>query len=232
MLPTPANSIAVSGEDSMSKFSRLMGTALTLSAFTCSTSAIAVAIAPPPIVITIDENGHGSAVINGAAAVPLTFALLADPGPGGLSSVLTYTLPLGLTLVPGDLALTDADFNNLPGDIIRFNQTFGEVPIPGTISFYSDNVGGADDLADTISPPQSFYTNFFSIAEVGPEGNNGAFYTPTANQPGFITGFAATYHFISDAPGVPEPSTWAMMLAGFGAIGVALRRRRKSLALA
>lgn len=27
---------------------------------------------------------------------------------------------------------------------------------------------------------------------------------------------------------VPEPSTWAMLLAGFGAIGVALRRRRKA----
>ena len=29
--------------------------------------------------------------------------------------------------------------------------------------------------------------------------------------------------------GVPEPSTWAMMLIGFGAIGVALRRRRKAI---
>ena len=29
--------------------------------------------------------------------------------------------------------------------------------------------------------------------------------------------------------GVPEPSTWAMMLIGFGSIGVALRRRRKAI---
>ena len=29
--------------------------------------------------------------------------------------------------------------------------------------------------------------------------------------------------------GVPEQSTWAMMLIGFGAIGVALRRRRKAI---
>jgi hypothetical protein len=27
-------------------------------------------------------------------------------------------------------------------------------------------------------------------------------------------------------PGVPEPSTWAMMLIGFGAVGFAMRRRR------
>ena len=30
---------------------------------------------------------------------------------------------------------------------------------------------------------------------------------------------------------VPEPSTWAMMLIGFGAIGFSMRRRRKTLAL-
>ena len=32
--------------------------------------------------------------------------------------------------------------------------------------------------------------------------------------------------------GVPEPSTWAMMLLGFGAMGVALRRRRRPTAIA
>ena len=39
-----------------------------------------------------------------------------------------------------------------------------------------------------------------------------------------------------EAPGVtgavPEPATWAMMLIGFGAIGVSLRRRRKVTATA
>ena len=34
------------------------------------------------------------------------------------------------------------------------------------------------------------------------------------------------------AAGVPEPGTWAMMLLGFGAIGVALRRRKAALPLA
>lgn len=31
---------------------------------------------------------------------------------------------------------------------------------------------------------------------------------------------------------VPEPSTWAMMLIGFGGIGYSMRRRRKSVAIA
>ena len=32
--------------------------------------------------------------------------------------------------------------------------------------------------------------------------------------------------------GVPEPATWAMMLIGFGGIGMAMRRRRRGMALA
>lgn len=30
-------------------------------------------------------------------------------------------------------------------------------------------------------------------------------------------------------PGVPEPATWAMMIAGFGAVGAVLRRRQAAL---
>ncbi len=28
---------------------------------------------------------------------------------------------------------------------------------------------------------------------------------------------------------VPEPATWAMMIAGFGAVGVAMRRRQRAV---
>lgn len=42
--------------------------------------------------------------------------------------------------------------------------------------------------------------------------------------------------FGSDAPGaqaaIPEPATWAMMIAGFGMIGATARRRRRRLAVA
>lgn len=33
-----------------------------------------------------------------------------------------------------------------------------------------------------------------------------------------------------NAPAIPEPGTWALMITGFGATGVALRRRRRALA--
>lgn len=47
------------------------------------------------------------------------------------------------------------------------------------------------------------------------------------------TGFF-TINYTLNAPaaaGVPEPASWAMMLAGFGAIGVAMRRRKVSAAV-
>ena len=48
--------------------------------------------------------------------------------------------------------------------------------------------------------------------------------------PGGGYGYAAVQAL--DAAAVPEPATWAMMIGGFGFVGVALRRRRRGFALA
>jgi|HubBroStandDraft_2_1064218.scaffolds.fasta_scaffold51874_2 hypothetical protein len=165
--------------------------------------------------ITVDENGNGIGTIaNGF--------LRLDPGPGGLPSVLTYNLPF--TATQGDIALSSIE----PGfrfpivfDYIRFNGN-------GTLDFYSDNVPVFDSLADTSGPPLRFYANLITISEVGPEGNNGAVYTPIAGQPGFDPS-GPTYHFISDgsASAVPEPASIAIL--GTGLLGIAFyahRRRR------
>ncbi|THD58170.1 MAG: PEP-CTERM sorting domain-containing protein [Phenylobacterium sp.] len=37
---------------------------------------------------------------------------------------------------------------------------------------------------------------------------------------------------IASARGVPEPATWTMLIAGFGMVGAALRRRAGTLASA
>jgi len=208
----------------MVKFAARSIGVVALAALASNTSVLAQ-VAPPSRTITIDENGHGT-VTGGESPASLSSSMQADPGPGGLSSVLTYTLPTGLTVVPGDVHLTDADFGTFL-DVIRFNQAVGAVALPGTIAFYSDNVDGFDALADTSGPPSSAYENLVSIPEVGPEGANGAFYTPTPNQPGYVSGFAVTYHFISDSA-VPEPASWAMMLMGFAGIGLTLQHRRKT----
>jgi hypothetical protein len=41
-----------------------------------------------------------------------------------------------------------------------------------------------------------------------------------------------TFSASSVTPGVPEPSTWAMMLVGFAGLGFAFRRSRRKVAMA
>ncbi len=56
-----------------------------------------------------------------------------------------------------------------------------------------------------------------------------------ANYPGYPTTFTGTYTLgnlgsgsgtFNISPAVPEPATWAMMIAGFGMVGASMRRRR------
>jgi hypothetical protein len=179
------------------------------------------------ITITVDENGNGT--INGFAGLEsLPSTLQSDPGPGGLASVLAYSMlnPPGLTA--GDVLLTD---NGVTLDVIRFNPSETCVDqSTGCLVFYSDNIDGFDSIGDTSSPPGAFYTNVISIPELGTESNNGAFYTPTVGEPGFVAGAAVpvTYDFISDGSGAPVPEPMTLSLFGAGIVGAVAMRSRKT----
>jgi hypothetical protein len=209
-----------------------VSTAATLAYGSAAANAGGYASSDPPFSVTIkvDENGNGFFTNTAGVHAVLPWALQNDPGPGGLNNVLTYDLlnPPGLTA--GDVFMTDADCGGCFLDVVRFNPNPNGVG--GSLVFYSDNVDGFDSLADTPSPPGAFYANTISIPEVGPEGHNGAIYTPTLGEPGFVTGAAGpvTYMLISDGSAVPEPATWAMMVLGFAGLGFAGYRSGKATA--
>ncbi|MEP6753976.1 MAG: hypothetical protein ABJA67_00630 [Chthonomonadales bacterium] len=175
--------------------------------------------------ITVDENGNGSIQFSGSPPTNMPGVLLADPGPGGLGSALTYNLLGPPSLVAGDLVMTEPSDGSIT-DLIRFNPSGTGGQNFSSLVFYSDNADGVDSLADK-GFPQSRYTNVVFVTETGPEaGPNGFVYTPTANQPGFVAGFNVTYNIISD-PGVsvPEPGSVTLLL-GLAVPGTALAFRR------
>jgi len=121
---------------------------------------------------------------------------------------------------------TAAQFNNLP---IVFSaggyyEGFGNRMTIGGAPFGTQYQEGADD----------FFVEFVVDAQGTPIPARGA------NVEYSFSGFRATYNTrqaavvldnpIVPGPGtgaVPEPATWAMLLLGFGAIGGALRQRRR-----
>jgi len=85
---------------------------------------------------------------------------------------------------------------------------------------------GPPDLADVFAAfIPNHLNNFVIIDEIGPEGLNGATWTPGAAGIGGAVGDPALqYSFISDAAAVPEPATLVLLI--FAAAGWCLRRRR------
>ena len=107
---------------------------------------------------------------------------------------------------------------------------------PQTIN--SINIQLDNSRAGGVGTPDQILVDGISQAFVGPA--NGTIGTVTLgglNLVGathtvqFVQNTTFVWTFVSEVsffgtPGVPEPSTWAMLIAGFGAAGAMLRRRR------
>lgn len=109
----------------------------------------------------------------------------------------------------GDTDVTFASLSARPVGPIMSLAAFAP-----TITASADSFGG--NASRTAANPLTNFSSVWAVAALTPA--NGA---RDAFKLGSIRVLAAPV-----VPAVPEPSTWAMMLVGFGAIGGAMRRRR------
>ncbi len=102
------------------------------------------------------------------------------------------------------------------GSITQFSLTGDGGAIGGVFNANPDDGAGVDPAQDFFFAPQ--LTSQITMTVLSTAGG-------TSLYPGL-----GAVAFGADA-GVPEPATWAMLILGFGAVGVALRRRQAAFAV-
>jgi hypothetical protein len=197
---------------------------------------------------TVVEVG-GSPVVDGQAFASGAFTGSSDPAPFDVPTgtdgsgpnfsatwTFNYAAPLGpvnsglleFGLYDGDSAASGdqvalftlngfdltAELNAIlegkPG--LQSSENFYSLTLPGSV--YADLATGTATFALTLKGP--------GLGILGETPNNGAtldFATLTVGS-----------RDVGGPPGIPEPGTWALMLAGFGLTGAELRRRRAAAA--
>ena len=194
-----------------------------------------------------------------AAAVVSAPANAQQTVTGGTTDVTLTAAPtlddLGLTAAPTGTATVTTDLSGIP--TFTFPITGGSIDASGDALFYHDGSGILFTAGDSSLGIGNFVIDTAALLVTGDVTANGSdlgsvgLFTIGSGTSLLLTADAAgAFTSIFGAPdltgvnvgfaqvnaqtaAVPEPGTWMMMLAGFGAAGMALRRsRRKVLATA
>ncbi len=144
-----------------------------------------------------------------ANAAPLLFNF---SGPSGTASFQLDSSPKP-DFASSFIGSDQFGFNNVAG-------TFGGKPgTASVVSFGNDIFSSLSITAANLGFTQFSSPTLFTGLPAAPMFTTGTF---TLINPFFGNG---TLNISTAATAVPEPATWALMLVGFGAMGVAMRRR-------
>ena len=127
------------------------------------------------------------------------------------------------------------------GDIYRLEFGYTGENCPGCTTVFTVNIGSYAQDFTIVADNSGFFHKAFTVADISN-------YIATGPMTALTFTLKSTTNFGNNdpifdrvifertgttlMPGVPEPATWGMMVAGFGLLGGALRRRRGVAALA
>ena len=210
---------------------------LALAATAAAVLAASPAIAAKPPGTDYNESIHGDFSSSGLAPTTLDFQLGNNwiEGFTGLDSAgaidrdyFTFTLASGQALsfiqvLEGTRSIGLSFIGVQEGDQVTVSPSGPDATgLLGWYHYSSGDVGS--DILDNIGVAAAGSSGF--NAPLGP--GTYTFWIQEAS-PGDLAHYGFNF-FVTEAAGVPEPGTWAMMLLGFGAAGFALRRSRRGMA--
>lgn len=196
------------------------------------------------------------ALMAGIAAATMMF--VAAPAAAQVQFTGTATGCFGVACAPGVLAVNSGltynggSFNQMTDNtgflaIGGATDNFGALTLTGVSDTYTGDIFRllvSFSAPAASNPPNTMFETLLQGTVTGV--NAGGVFVNFDNTPLLFNSAAGQFTFtINDVSvasnsaaqfisgqiqaAVPEPGTWAMMLLGFGAIGVAMRRRRKPL---
>jgi hypothetical protein len=195
--------------------------------------------------LSCDQSGGANNLLTidttvGGAFVELTLAqsTFGNPNVLQLSSsniVNNSGAPITIGLVASDTNFVPPVHAILESGSLTFNDAVGSGA--SSLSFFADvtNTQGANPLntpgtlLDTVSGTPTTNPDSFAGSLLSPFTANGPFSLTESASLSLIAGGSITgFNQSEQSSAIPEPSTWAMALLGFGLMGFAAMRKRRA----